>query len=113
MLLIDSLGNPLEFSNPGPATAMIINAITADGEEGIAAETPEVFPNPVSTTLSLQFGNELPERIELSNALGQVVLQRYPASPSMEVDVSTFEPGLYILNAFTEDGAVSRKVLVE
>lgn len=112
--LIDSIGVPLDFSSPGSATATIINTVTAEDKDALVQEAEiKIFPNPASTSISLQFASRPPEWIELANAFGQVVLRRPASGPSMEIDISALKPGLYVLNAYSQEGVASRKVLVE
>ncbi|MCB0549758.1 MAG: T9SS type A sorting domain-containing protein [Phaeodactylibacter sp.] len=113
ILFIDPEGNPLEYGSPADATATIIDATTTNSQEVEETEILEVYPNPAASRLFLQFGDRMPERVELSNALGQAVLQRPVTGPSMELDVSALEPGLYILTVYTREGRLSRKVRVE
>lgn len=67
------------------------------------------YPNPVSGTLYLKSGDELPERMELWDMLGNLVI----ASPWVEqLDMSTFAPGMYVLRFYYQEAVEVKRVQV-
>lgn len=74
----------------------------------------KIFPNPVEEMIYIQSDQLFDSNINLSlsNALGQVVLQRTEGSgKSMRVDVSTISPGLYILSLSVGDQVFTKKII--
>jgi hypothetical protein len=74
----------------------------------------KIFPNPVEDMIYIQSDQLFDSNINLSisNALGQVVLQRTEGSgKSMRVDVSTITPGLYILSLSVGDQVFTKKII--
>ncbi len=82
-----------------------------DMEAELTAESLniEVYPNPASSELTVQFGTELPElsAITLRNQLGQAIDKRQLRTPDthMTWDVSNLAPGTYFLEVRTAEGA--------
>ncbi len=71
------------------------------------------FPNPTTTILNIKSESKL-KKIHIYNLLGQKV-GAFGANnkKQMEIDVSSFKKGVYLLKIETGDGVVSRKFVVE
>lgn len=72
----------------------------------------EVYPNPVRNTLTISGinGNEI---IKLLSSDGKLLIQKRASGQSMTMDMSTYSPGLYILQYFDGTKVQSRKIVRE
>jgi hypothetical protein len=76
-----------------------------------------LYPNPANTEVQVQFDLvvSMDAQIILTNALGQTVKRFvFDAADKVNVSVSTAElsEGIYLLNLITEEGIISRKLVV-
>jgi hypothetical protein len=77
----------------------------------------DVFPNPTDTRLKVEFDEIVREKFEISltNMLGRVSLEetlKLQFSIGFNIDVSSLEPGFYILRVSTTNFTVTKKVYV-
>lgn len=65
-----------------------------------------VYPNPANNYLQLQLGNTLTQgQIQIFDMLGKVVLkQEIKNSLQNKIDISTFNPGQYVIQIIKENG---------
>lgn len=63
----------------------------------------EASPNPASGTVWLQVRLESATHLEATNAIGEIVLST-SARGNIELDISSWRPGLYFLRAIDRDG---------
>jgi hypothetical protein len=105
--------NWINFSTPAlarktVATAVAGNTVTAEAK-GLSAIN--VWPNPASNILSIQFkGEDARSILRIYNISGQEVYQsRLNGSNQQQVDVSEWPKGVYIISA----GNSRRKVVIE
>ena len=70
-----------------------------------------VYPNPVSTKLTIESPFEV-QNLDLYNSTGQIVLRTYPAENRINLDLSNFSDGIYFLQLETIKGKVTRKIMV-
>jgi len=83
-------------------------------EPRLANETTiEIYPNPVSNILSLQMSNESSSSIKLYDMNGQLVFEEInlPEINSMQIDVSNYNSGIYIL--VVNNGSESEAIKVQ
>ncbi len=73
-----------------------------------------VFPNPVNEKLHLSFNNT-PREISIHDMTGKLIFLDKPVSKEVQVNVSTFEKGIYIINArcLNPHHVYSKKCLIE
>jgi hypothetical protein len=76
-----------------------------------------LYPNPANTEVQVQFDlvESMDAQIILTNALGQTVKRFvFDAADKVNVSVSTAElsEGIYLLNLITEEGIISRKLVI-
>lgn len=69
-----------------------------------------VYPNPVSDKLFIENINEL-KQIEITNALGQVVMRQKVTSGLHFLSVKSLPSGLYFLKATNDNGSYSQKFI--
>ncbi len=93
--------------------------LTKPTDEELAGDTPEeqelllkAFPNPTFNELNVHFnrGREF-ERIQLFNITGQMLYDSGRISGNTQtIDMSGFNPGMYILSVQTPAGVINRKI---
>lgn len=71
---------------------------------------PLFFPNPVSERLFLQKLNGI-QKIQIIDLGGRIIAEYTDASESDMIDVSSLNPGTYILRIFTSENIFNRKLL--
>jgi polyhydroxybutyrate depolymerase len=71
----------------------------------------DVFPNPSNGAFTIKFDNTKQRKIELCNALGQLVSTFY--SNSNQVVLTPEQQGMYFITVFENDGSVQSKRLVK
>lgn len=91
------------------ATSNCVNVIVS-GIEEIVNSTIDIYPNPANESVTITSSHNI-QKIELMNALGQVV-QLYE---SLAVKTYSFvlpnESGTYFVKIFTENGIINRRVV--
>lgn len=70
----------------------------------------DIFPNPVKDILSIQAADI--NEVTVYNAMGQAVFHHSGATNALEINTSSLESGIYIVNVLTGAGSVSRRVVV-
>ena len=70
-----------------------------------------VFPNPVSTQLTITAVNQI-RQIEMIGLLGQVVHRQDVHDTHVQINVTSIPEGIYFLRAHTDDGTIVRRVQV-
>lgn len=70
----------------------------------------QIFPNPTSGKISLQFGKSFNYKLIVYNAIGEIVLNKFLCGDS-EIDLSKFTSGVYNLSIQTEKGTFTKKVI--
>ena len=73
-------------------------------------DNSSIYPNPVSDNLNIAV--EGMKRITLTNAIGQVVLDRTADSDNEIVDMSQYESGVYMVRITTTDGVVVKRITI-
>jgi hypothetical protein len=83
-------------------------------EEHITPHTFSIYPNPGTTTITAAFGKEVRSAtVRINDLLGQVLVSQADVSGnSLQVDVSQFSSGMYVLE-LSDGGIVSRVKLVK
>ena len=83
----------------------VLNA-TGIGESAISMD---VFPNPVTHMLNIQ-ATEM-KSLRISDMLGQVLLEQQATGDNMQIDMSQYASGAYLLYVTTKDGVAARKIV--
>jgi len=96
-------------------TCKVIEMSATGGDDPDSTMHLRIYPNPVNNTLTIQFGNQqaLPENISLFNHIGQNIktLNRL-GTGTLQMDVSEFPPGIYLLIADMPQKKRMSKVLL-
>ncbi len=112
VLLYDKNGEVMEYSTKGPAKIALIKDTTAGGNEASRPVGIRLFPNPASSLVQIQLTGIEPEQAVLINSLGQKVWNSSGPGPSLQIDVSGLQDGLYILQLQTEKGIFAKQLVV-
>lgn len=82
----------------------------------------EIFPNPSTTKVTINIGNPSHrlnggQRVQLSNTLGEVVMQRAltpsPSEEELRLDVSSLRAGIYFITLTDEEGNKTMRKVVK
>ena len=73
-----------------------------------------VRPNPTSGMISINTGKSSNHIIQVNivSKYGEVVAQHNDTSSQKEIDLTRFENGIYFVQIITEDGRISKKVVL-
>jgi hypothetical protein len=89
------------------------NRYGALGIEQEASSNFKLYPNPVSELLSIESASNDLLRIEIFNSLGrQVFVQDFNSFQKINLDLSSFSKGVYMVNLKSEKQSKSEKVVV-
>ncbi|TXE19640.1 T9SS type A sorting domain-containing protein [Psychroserpens burtonensis] len=69
-----------------------------------------VYPTPVKDILNITYKSTL-DRVEVYNLLGQNIYKQQIATPNLELNMSSFTSGLYIVNIYAGDTQHSFRVV--
>jgi len=84
-----------------------------DATKDISLQAIKIYPNPVSSKLSLEVPNHLRSRqlhYEVVNALGQVQERKTLASSLTQVDMSAYHAGIYYIKLVSDKGLWTQAV---
>lgn len=70
-----------------------------------------LYPNPANDILHIS-GVEEPAQLQLFDLNGRVVIERQ-WNPGEEIDITMLEKGIYLVRLETEEGSISKKVMIE
>jgi hypothetical protein len=95
------------------ATIIIVNDILARGQRLSGVRQVEVYPNPVRDILFINLQNVQGERLEIFNATGQRVKGDQVQGDQVQISTKDLRPGLYIVKIHTEEGIITRRVVLQ
>ncbi len=72
-----------------------------------------IYPNPAKDVVRLSTDNGQQTTVRIYNILGMLVEEIEINSNETEINVSDYNPGIYFFNIQTENGNVTRKIVVE
>ncbi len=75
----------------------------------------KVFPNPVSSTFTIQISENQTSnyQVNIVNLAGQTVFSKSYSNPSISVNTENFTTGMYLLNIKTDDGRMYNSKLLK
>lgn len=79
-------------------------------DENIDLTSTQIFPNPTSSKISVQFSKSFNYNLIMYNAIGEIVLNKFLCGDS-EIDLSKFASGVYNLSIQSEKGTFNKKVI--
>jgi len=113
--VIDKFGNEIEISlSEEPASVYFVNNIITKVADPVLSDKVKIFPNPVSDVLNIDLGELNAHTLELYDVLGKrVEYRKIEADRMINLNVNKFEKGIYLLKIQTDQGIVSKRVVVE
>lgn len=97
-----------ELEDYGVAISSVILSV----EQPAAVKNIKVFPNPVSSILTVQSDNSLIHKVRLITSLGQVILVRNKGNSNrVNINVENLNKGLYVVEVTTEDSRQLFKIV--
>lgn len=73
-----------------------------------------VYPNPASTVLSIEYTSSSPVLVQVSAANGKQVLSRnFNSTSKIDLNMESFAPGLYIVSLTSGEQTISQKIMVQ
>lgn len=103
---------PYEADEDG-ATIIIVNDILARAQRLSGVRQVEVYPNPVRDILFINLQNLQGERFELFNTAGQRVKNDQVRGDQVRISTHDLRRGMYIVKIHTEEGIITRRVLLQ
>jgi hypothetical protein len=72
----------------------------------------QVYPNPATHSLTLRLNSTSgPNTIQLRNTLGKVILVKSSMGDIIQLDISSFSSGIYLLDVDTRGGRYTQKII--
>lgn len=112
-------GYKTQFPNPSEAQVVVFDTTTLPFDTtGITnlnnpAINISLYPNPVTDELHITSSGIFIQQVNIINALGQQVDQLSCNSPATQISFTGLSRGIYLVQVYTAQGVVTRKVLVE
>jgi hypothetical protein len=94
-------------SEPTNIVDVLISGVTTYSEDGL-----RLFPNPASSEVHIM-GNEDLESVTVYNFAGQITYTQENTSRQYSIDVSKFNPGVYLFRIKTRDRIITKRLVVE
>ncbi len=103
------------YSNNFGCEGFAIDSLYVDLCTGIF--TPEIgqisiYPNPASDLISVCSGEKI-RKVEVFNYTGQLVIQRNTSGKTVRINIASLQKGVYLFLIETENGTVTKHVIVE
>lgn len=102
-----------DLSVNNPSKESIEASLTLLNSDDVNSEI-NVYPNPTNQNITVSFGIDKPNAIEMYNAMGQSIYSKQlnKTAPTYEsIDISRLQPGVYFLKVYTNNGAVLNKII--
>jgi hypothetical protein len=81
------------------------------GIEEITVKQIKIYPNPVNDLLSIETEVSGPYFIEISSLNGQILYSSSMVGSSQQIDLSTFQKGVYLVKVRSNDFIATRKLI--
>jgi hypothetical protein len=81
-------------------------------EETAIEQAVSVFPNPATDIVNIQSDVEI-NNVKVYNNIGQLISDKQVNSKLYQVNTSQFEAGLYFFQVETNDGVVSKRIIIQ
>ena len=108
----DNFGNPSPVVNDSLSITIVGNPLS--NEEVLPAASIELFPNPISDWVRVESIINI-EQVEIYNTLGQLVFNKEMNQPrlSTSLDLSHLDNGTYVMKVFSDNGFVTKKIIIQ
>ena len=98
------------FNHPNYQDCYVNITLGIENQEEISLN---IFPNPVSSILTIESSQTLSNDIEIYDVNGKLIKTVKDYGNTIIIDVSAFENGIYFLNSEIGERKIVRKVLIE
>lgn len=71
-----------------------------------------IYPNPASDFIKISSKNQI-SSIKLMNSVGKLVYQKDNIVKEIQLDVSFYQSGVYILQIITANGIITKKITIK
>ncbi len=107
------VGNSTRLSNQ-TFTVFLVRGIVGGTPDEIILRSVQMYPNPASDRLMIQNSLEDLRAIQVFNLMGELVLSEEGLQPGfMEMDLSRFAQGTYMVRLITDKGLAHRKLIIK
>jgi len=72
-----------------------------------------IFPNPASDYVTVEMEGAIAQKISVTNALGQVVIEFNPTATTSIINFAGVEPGVYFVNITADGKEFNEKIVVK
>ena len=77
------------------------------------ASSLNVYPNPVTSVLRIEYTSSSPVLVQVSDSHGkQLITRNYNSTNKIDLNLESFAPGLYIVTLISGEQTVSQKIMV-
>lgn len=77
------------------------------------ASSLNVYPNPVTSVLRIEYTSSSPVLVQVSDSHGkQLITRNYNSTNKIDLNLEAFAPGLYIVTLISGEQTVSQKIMV-
>lgn len=112
--MIDDQGLKIDANvSSEPVTIRIINHLQNNTNNPEQKEKVQIYPNPVTDVLTIKLEYLEGEKVEVYNAMGQLVQTQLLTDIKTELRVDELPSGVYWVKVYTDKGAASERVFVE
>ncbi|WP_339740292.1 T9SS type A sorting domain-containing protein [uncultured Sunxiuqinia sp.] len=87
------------------------DATTDLSENRLNSDFVKVYPNPANNSVRIEASES--SSVEVYNLTGQMIYSSHHPFKELEIDVSGWEPGLYVLRGIRKEGGFVKKLIVE
>jgi PKD repeat protein len=108
---------------PGNYSVMVVDAsgcivtepFTVSWTNSVDNSTIEmsIFPNPASDYVTVEMEGAIAQKISVTNALGQVVIEFNPTATTSIINFAGVEPGVYFVNITADGKEFNEKIVVK
>jgi hypothetical protein len=71
-----------------------------------------VYPNPAKDVLRVKSNGDL-QHVRLMNSIGQIVFDQQMSTSNMQINVGSYDAGVYFIQIETEVGTTTQKIIIE
>lgn len=72
-----------------------------------------IYPNPASDILSIEHDLSGPLRVQITTTSGQLVYsEQFPTSTRIDLNITSFAPGIYLLEILSQERSVTKKIVL-
>lgn len=92
----------------------MVGSFTVEFPAGVSAVSPAMFsmyPNPASSTVTLQFAQQGVANVSIVNLTGRTIAQQQTTAATANINIAQLAPGAYFITAI-QNGSTYRKELI-